>query len=114
MVAPHAGAAVLSGEERDFKVDAIARLKLTMEYDVVRSLMSGNDTMCFSTRQYVEQRDVWIKEMIGDSREELGLGPIDEYDLETARRQLLAIPQLVREVEPDVWTATSDQSPSSI
>jgi hypothetical protein len=52
--------------------------------------------------------------MIGDSREELGLGPIDEYDLETARRQLLAIPQLVREVEPDVWTATSDQSPSSI
>jgi hypothetical protein len=53
---PDAGVAVLSGEERDFKVDAIARLKLTMEYDVVRSLMSGNDTMCFSTRQYVEQR----------------------------------------------------------
>lgn len=73
----------------------------TMEADLVRTLMSGNDAQCFTTARYEEARDKWIAQLCGGvTREALGIEPAP---IESARSQLRAFPLLV-EVGPDLWT----------
>jgi hypothetical protein len=79
------------------------RLALTMEADVVRSLLAGNDTMCFTTRQYMAGRDQWIERHTGITRDELGLGEVDEQEIRMARKQLQMF-GLVKQVDLDTWT----------
>jgi hypothetical protein len=71
-----------------------------MEGEVIRRLLSGNDTQCFSTAQYADAVDQYIAEQVGRTRESLGMGDVPT---EVRRMQLLSI-GLVREVAPDVWT----------
>lgn len=71
----------------------------TMEWDVVSSLLSGNDTMCFTTEQYEDGRDAWIARIAGATREELGL---DKPPIDIARKQLISS-GLVKEASRDVW-----------
>ena len=75
-----------------------------METSVIRSLLAGNDTMCFTTQQYVAARDRWIAEATGSTREQLGL---DLPSNEINRRQLSGS-SLVKEVGPNVWAAVPD------
>jgi len=75
-------------------------MELTMESEVVHSLISGNDTQCFTTKQYETARDEWIAKIVGKTREQIG---IPNAPLEYARRQLAAFPTVVQ-VSPDVWT----------
>lgn len=75
----------------------------TMEADVVRRLMAGNDAQCFTTEQYQTMRDEWIAEMCGSTRDSLGM---PEAPIEYARNQLRGFPPVV-EVSPDVWTLRS-------
>ena len=81
-------------------IDVEHLLYHTMEAEVIRSLLSGNDTQCFTTSQYEEARDAWIAKVAGATRQGLGL---DKPPSEFARKQLLAS-SLVREVSLDVWT----------
>lgn len=72
----------------------------TMEHNVITSLLSGNDTLCFTTQQYCDMRDKWIAKVTGATREELGL---DQPPIEITRNQIIES-RLVREVSPNVWT----------
>ena len=86
--------------------DFMDKIKLTMEWDVIQGLMSGNDTQCFSLEQYVEARDKWITDVCGMTREGLGITESEQdryWLLEYARRQLAACP-FVLEVKPGVYT----------
>lgn len=78
-------------------------LFLTMEGDVIRSLLAGNDTQCFTTQQYADAREAWCNKFIWGgkpgTRQQLNLPP---PPLETSRKQLLSI-GLVEEVKPDIW-----------
>jgi hypothetical protein len=85
------------------EVDIVTMLKKTMEGDVVRSLLAGNDTMCFTTKQYHSTRDKWIEKHTGITRQQLGLGEVDEYELKLTRKQI-RMSGLAKEVGPDVWT----------
>lgn len=78
-------------------------LYLTMEGDVIRSLMVGNDVQCFTTEQFDDARDAWIARQCGATRDELGIG---KAPLDCARNQLRSS-GLVAEVKPDVWTLKS-------
>lgn len=49
-------------------------LYLTMEGEVIRSLLSGNDTQCFTTEQFEDAKDAWIAGVTGSTREQMGLG----------------------------------------
>lgn len=85
--------------------DRIMRpILLVMESDCIKSLLAGNDTCCFTTLDYVHARDKWINDIAGSTRESLGIGPIGKHDMDSARKQLLSVPQLVREVGENVWT----------
>jgi hypothetical protein len=77
----------------------------TMEGEVVKRLLSGNDAQCFTTAQYVEAREKWVAEVIGVAmrREEL---PDPAYLLHCARNQLKAF-GLVVQVKTDVWALRS-------
>jgi len=78
----------------------------TMEAEVIRQLLSGNDTQCFTTKTYADARDAWIAKLTGSTRESLGITNDPNWSywhLEYARRQLAAFPT-VEQVAPDVWT----------
>lgn len=80
-----------------------ARCKKTMEYEVILSLLSGNDTQCFTTKQFIDARDKWLDKVVGAGTREL-IGPVDNQQLAMARDQLLALPpQLITEVSPNTW-----------
>lgn len=83
-----------------------ALLLQTMEGEVIRSLLSGNDTQCFTTLQYVRARDKWIERFVGCSRAECGIDETEDELIPGARKQLKAI-GLVVEVRPDVWARPS-------
>lgn len=93
-------------------VDIEKLLVQTMEGDVITSLLAGNDTCCFTTKQYLVARDNWIKKITGVTREELGLGPFTPYDFKIARAQLLSI-GLVDELKPGLWTMKTSVITSS-
>jgi len=80
--------------------DVERMLFLSMEAEVIRSLMSGNDTQCFTTTQYEQARDNWIAKICGAISEQVEL---DVPPSELARKQLIAS-GLVEEVGTDVWT----------
>ena len=75
-------------------------LYLTMEGEVIKSLMGGNDAQCFTTEQFADARDEWCAKMTGSTREELG---IEKAPLDCSRGQLRSC-ALVTEVQQDVWT----------
>ncbi len=75
----------------------------TMEAEVIKQLLSGNDTQCFNTKQYADARDAWIAKLTGSTRESLGIAGDLYWHLEYARRQLAAFPTVVQ-VSTDVWT----------
>lgn len=82
-------------------MDEVYARASTMEAEVIRSLLSGNDTQCFSTQQYAERRDAWIATNCtgGATRADVGLPPCEP---ESVRRQIIGSGFVV-EVAPDVW-----------
>lgn len=78
----------------------------TMEGEVIRSLLSGNDTQCFTTEQYGNARDNWIAGMVGKTRDEL-LVPSPPSEL--TRKQLRGS-GLVVEVKPDIWVLSDGEN----
>lgn len=80
--------------------ELLGRAARTMEGECIRSLLSGNDTQCFTTEQFEAAKERWLTQHIGRTREELG---VYTPPRSVARKQLLAI-GLVVEVKPDVWT----------
>lgn len=79
--------------------ESLHLLFLTMEVEVVRRLLAGNDARCFTTAQYGDAVDDWIAERVGATRGTLG---VPAPPIETRRAQLVAS-TLVVEVAPDVW-----------
>jgi hypothetical protein len=75
-------------------------LLMTFEGEVIRRLLSGNDTCCFTTQQYADMAEKVCEEWIGATRQSLGV-PLPS--LHVRRRQLEAITNCI-EVQPDVWT----------
>lgn len=60
---------------------------------IVRSLLRGNDTQCFTTEQYEQE---WIRKY----SHEIGSVKLARMHLE-----LPAIRKMVKEVSPNVWSA---------
>lgn len=94
-------------------LDVERLLFLSMEAEVISSLLSGNDTQCFNTEQYVNARDKWIANICnGCSRESLGIDIQSENDrhwhFEAARKQLRAS-TLVVEIESDIWVKKEEK-----
>jgi hypothetical protein len=79
------------------------QLGMYVRRKVVAALLVGNDTQCFSTDQYKAEyeRQQPMPKPYGRSASYWQLDP--EMDL--ARRHLLSVPELVREVRSDVWAA---------
>lgn len=63
---------------------------------VIRHLLAGNDTQCFTTEQYLKAWHTVINHGKGNSILYLAL----------AEQHLRTAPHLVREVKPGVWTST--------
>lgn len=71
-----------------------------LEGETIRSLLSGNDTGCFTTGQYAEAEDKVLLRWTGAPR------PLD-CPAPNYRRKLLALSPIVVEVRPDVWALAS-------
>lgn len=72
--------------------------------DSVNALLTGNDTQCFTTEQY--RRTYIERNPVSARQAELLRIPFDQlFGIEQARKHLLSMPDLVREVRPDVWAA---------
>jgi hypothetical protein len=63
-----------------------------------QSLISGNDTCCFTTQQYL---DAYVLD--------INKGMPCLMDLPLARHHLESIPELVAEVRPDVWAGAQSE-----
>ena len=74
-------------------------LRYSMEAEVIKSLLAGNDTYCFSTQQYEEARENWIARQVGCTRQELDIDPPSQ----TMTRTQLIVTEMVDEVSDDVW-----------
>lgn len=67
-----------------------------MARDMVRGMLRGNDAQCFSTEQY---QAVYRKQWPPPAG-------CDGLSLKNARSHLEEMPDIVREVKPDVWATT--------
>ncbi len=78
--------------------------------DVCRSLLRSNDTQCFTTAQYADRycAIMHAKEPSADVRAMLR----GHMTPDLARQHLASISDMVREVRPDVWTATEEEEPA--
>lgn len=75
----------------------MAGLGMYQRRKVVKSLLAGNDTQCFTTEQYLDR---YVKLCnSGDDRTMTGLGP---HRLSLAEKHLRSLPLV--EVQPGVWT----------
>lgn len=77
--------------DQDFN-SLMLQLSMLHRKKVVRALLYGNDCQCFTTEQY---RMMW-KRLINKGKQTFAWG-------DTARRHLQSVPELVREVSPDLW-----------
>ncbi len=78
--------------------DLMHQLYLQNRRKVIRHLLTGNDTQCFTTEEYME---AWHKVI------HHGKGTRILY-LELAQRHLRTAPHLVREVGPGLWRVRYD------
>lgn len=71
--------------------------------EAIEALLSGNDTGCFTTQQF---EDAYTR-----LEQKYGIRFPDPSDHQwakgVARSRLLTFPELVREVQPDVWASVN-------
>lgn len=82
-------------------------LALKYRREAVNSLLIGNDTGCFTTEQY-RVRFIELENKRFTLSKQLTLDAYDKvFGPDWAWDWLESIPETVREVLPDVWTATN-------
>ncbi len=82
---------------QDLDIDALLHeLSMQLRRKVVKSLLAGNDTCCFTVEQYVT---AW-QQIVDKGKPPLPLGWPG-----LAVRHLGSLPHQVREVRPGVWAA---------
>jgi hypothetical protein len=70
---------------------------------IVRSLLAGNDSCCFTTEQYEKAYEKTVNDMCKTS------APVNWDWVPGGARMHLNSTELVREVSPDVWTYVEEQ-----
>ena len=90
--------------ERSVTMDELfGMLAMHVRRKVVAALLAGNDTQCFTTEQYKAEYERQQPMPAGYGRSDVYWRLDPTGDL--ARKHLLSLAELVREVRPGVWAA---------